>query len=698
MLYIVIGTERYHGKSNLFLLFKGISLTRGFCDKMALGQIIVSNFSTLLRCMNPSNELLGRLRSVASVRDQIPFIKQQATLDDKNDALLTALLQVPDDLQESVMNDLIAALRSSGQEHVANIFRRESDKVPMSDDHRDMIDTQTDKLHQYLDPGNGLLDKLHSSRVINRVDHDIIRSKVGFEAMARELISTILRKSDDAFKILIDCLTETGQSHVVDILTGKRDNPPLCEDDRRKLREKRDDLVCNILSCNLMPALISKGIFSSCDQERIEGRETYDGKAEMMLDLIARKSQAAYDQFVKTLGLPDCQHEHVGELLRGPEVAATADVIVAEPGIDAQDLEGEIREDMSRLAQDETKLKEMARNGISVSKVLEGSIIVKFMCKDYAALIALQELHRSKKLDQLFTDAFRPKFADKGLKFLRIVISEEEFQRHFDLKLVTDDHRIALKSLAEHCFDQVSVSDEFLDKLSLSRRCREVVKAQVTHEQQVKTLLDIVSRQPDSAFTRLLNALDDTQQTEAASYLRSFEVDGVAKISELSSAKKPTFERTGNARLDLHQLRTGQHEREQYQQTVQRMIELETELKQAKCENVKLSDTIRNLQQSLDQAVKFPKAQKRKIAELKNVANVPGQSQSETEDSDAVVKPQKQLGHTTEELSRTKEEIDRDVSTLVSRLCCFVVRDVHETFSAEIETRPRRDVVSPRPD
>jgi len=210
---------------------------------------------------------------------------------------------------------------------------------------------------------------------------------------------------------------------------------------------------------------------------------------------------------------------------------------------------------MLRLAQDETELKtEMARNGISVSQVLEGSIIVKFRCEDYAALIVLQKLHRNKKLDQLFTDAFRPKFADKGLKFLRIVISEEEFQRHFDLKFVTDDHRNALKSLAEHSFDKVSVSDEFLDKLSLRRRCREVVKAQVTREQQVKTLLDIVSRQPDSAFTRLLNALDDTQQTEAASHLRFFEED---RVAELSSGKKPTFDMlAGYGRLDLHQLRS----------------------------------------------------------------------------------------------------------------------------------------------
>jgi len=107
-----------------------------------------------------------------------------------------------------------------------------------------------------------------------------------------------------------------------------------------------------------------------------------------------------------------------------------------------------------------------------------------------------------------------------------------------------------------------------------------------------------------------------------------------------------------------HRSRTEKHERERHQQTVQRVIELEAELKQAKCEVVKLSDTNRNLKQSLDQEVKFSKEQKQKITELENVANVPGQSRSQTEDSVAVVKLQKQLGHTTDELSRTKEELN----------------------------------------
>ena len=142
------------------------------------------------------------------------------------------------------------------------------------------------------------------------------------------------------------------------------------------------------------------------------------------------------------------------------------------------------------------------------------------------------------------------------------------------------------------------------------------------------------------------------------------------EISDLRSSKKVLFENMKPFSDELekiaqrerecidmrHRLRSEQHDRERHQQTVQRVIELEAELKQAKCENVKLSDTNRKLKQSLDHAVKYSKAQNQKVAELENVATVSGQSRSETGDSVAVVKLQKELGHTMEELSRTKEE------------------------------------------
>jgi len=127
---------------------------------MALGQIIDDNYSTLLSCLAPTNELLGRLRSISSAKDRIPFIKQQETRTRRD---------VPRDRQDSVTNGFIAALKACGQEHVANIFRRESDKVPMSDEHRKMLIKQNAELCKFLDPENGLLNKLASLETVAKL-------------------------------------------------------------------------------------------------------------------------------------------------------------------------------------------------------------------------------------------------------------------------------------------------------------------------------------------------------------------------------------------------------------------------------------------------------------------------------------------------------------------------------------------------
>jgi len=518
-------------------------LFEGTSDEKELAQIINNNYETLLTSLEPSNVLLGKLRSVAFVKDHIHSVKQQVTPDDKNDALLTALLEVPDDLQQSVMDGLIEALRSCDQDHVANVFRKESDRVPMSEEHREMLIKKTDEMCKFLDPENGLLKKLLSLRVITLVDHTRIRSRVGFEDKAEELLHTILRKSDDAFQSLANTLNESGQAHVAFILTGAGDRRPLCEEYRGKLREKRADVVRSIYPRDLMSTLISKGVFTSYDQQRVEGRQTNNEKVETMLDLISRKSQAAFDGFIDTL--QRCYHEHVVQELMGPEVAARIKVEVntSEGAVDVQRLEAEIRESMQRsFANNEAgarQVKEfLTSDGISVSDISDGSIIVKFRCRDHAALASMQQLLGSEKLDQLFTEAFQPKFAGKGVECLRVSIPAEEFQPHPELKLMTLKHHEALQSSVERLADKITVSDELLNKLALCKGRRQAVKEAATSEEQVKTLLDIVSRQPDCAFHHFLNALDDTDQKEAAACLRNTAEGAAATQSENTLTKE----------------------------------------------------------------------------------------------------------------------------------------------------------------
>jgi len=93
-----------------------------------------------------------------------------------------------------------------------------------------------------------------------------------------------------------------------------------------------------------------------------------------------------------------------------------------------------------------------------------------------------------------------------------------------------------------------------------------------------------------------------------------------------------------------HRLITEQHYREKHQQTVQRVIELESQLKQAQSENVRLK-------QSLDQSAKQSKSQLRKIAQLRSHNDAQMQPKTAS-------RPQEQLNHTTKLLNETREELN----------------------------------------
>ena len=92
--------------------------------------------------------------------------------------------------------------------------------------------------------------------------------------------------------------------------------------------------------------------------------------------------------------------------------------------------------------------------------------------------------------------------------------------------------------------EKLTISDALLDKLSLCTRRRQTIERTETHQQQVRTLLDIVSRQPDSAFTQLLDALTTTWQDEAVTIISGDYK--YAKKSTTSECHTMHTEDTGN--------------------------------------------------------------------------------------------------------------------------------------------------------
>jgi len=507
---------------------------------MTLKQTTEDNFPSLLRCMDPSNDLLGRLRSVTFVKDRIPFISQQHTDDEKINALLNVLCEVPDDIQETVMNGLISALRLSGQDHVADIFRRESEKVPMSDAHYRTLMMKIDQLREFIDPENGLLDKLVSTEVISLTDAQYVRAMTGYNGKARKLIEMLTRKSDDAFDGFIDALNHTGQSHVTYILTGEGNSRPLKEEHRRRLLTSKREYLVNTTdskSSGFITALMKKGVFSTDDQQRVIGvrSDTDYARNEITLDLIARKSQSDFFNFISALN--DTGQKHVVVELVGADVVAKIETVY-ESGVDGgriPEVDAELLEYMREMFQRNGNVvrplnEHLSSNGVSVAGVREGCIEVTFTCESVESLRHFREFSDSKKLEQMLNEAFCPQFVNKGLKSLKLVISNEQFDQCISM---TSDHRNALLSSEEWLVDKMKVAEVFLDKLSLCKQRRQAIE-RAAPEQQVKTLLNIVSRRPDSAFEQFLNALKDTAQHEVAAIISGESEQQVLSMSRLS--------------------------------------------------------------------------------------------------------------------------------------------------------------------
>lgn len=150
------------------------------------------------------------------------------------------------------------------------------------------------------------------------------------------------------------------------------------------------------------------------------------------------------------------------------------------------------------------------------------------------------------------------------------------------------------------------------------------------------------------------------------------------QIAELRLSKKQSFEKARPINDELeriaererecidrhHRLTVEKHDREKQRQTIQRLVELESENEQLKRENISRTDIINKLKHSLNQAAKSSRQQRQKIIELSEqlsaehelrLANV--QAISETAHNITNDELQKQLIRTTERLNETKEEL-----------------------------------------
>ena len=609
---------------------------------MTLRKAIDDNFELLHRSLNPSSKLFLKLGSVAAITHRLPSIKKLETLKEKNEALFEALLDVQDDLQEPLMNDFIAALRSSDQDHVANIFRQESEKVPMSDEHYKLLTHKRSSLCQIIKPKDGLIDCLFGSGVFSALDHTAILGKSQVDDAAREVLNILLRKSDCAFERFVKALNETRQSHAAYLLTGVGP-PPMSDQHRKSLLAKIDDLckfvdvenglldrlvgqeivsldeaerirsfadesdmvrtlvstlvrkhdgtfidfinalretgqdhvryiltgegdsrplnnklrdtllsqqrdrVINMIDSkysSFVSTLMSKGVFSKNDEQRVVSvrPDTAQARNEIILNLVAKKSQSAFFNFISALN--DTQQTHAFLELIGVNVVAKLKAEFDFGGGNGDNFLPNVDKELLQYVQEMFQSngivvqrinKTLSEKDVAVTDVRKGCIQITFTCKTLESLKYLEQLYISGELKTLLNEAFCPEFADKGLLSLAVEMSYEQFdscEKSFnDWALMTSQHREALESSEEWLVEKMTVSDDLLKKLTLCQRRRHAIESAATGKQQVKTLIDIVSRRPDSAFSELLYALNCTQQVKTAEMLLTKTQSYVEKVT-----------------------------------------------------------------------------------------------------------------------------------------------------------------------
>jgi len=167
-----------------------------------------------------------------------------------------------------------------------------------------------------IDPTDELLNQLSISPTWSaRNQIQFIKSAISQDAKCGTLLNA-LRDLPSSIDEFVAVLRDNDQDHAANIFTGDAGKVPMSEAHLRQLQDKQNKMRCFIDSTGgLLDELIGSRVFTHNDADRVKAATISDDMAMELIRIMQRKSDCAFQKFVKALN--DTGHNHVVYILTG---------------------------------------------------------------------------------------------------------------------------------------------------------------------------------------------------------------------------------------------------------------------------------------------------------------------------------------------------------------------------------------------
>ena len=524
--------------------------------------------------LNPSVDLLTFLESRKVLTScDAGRIKSKQSTRDKSDELLTILERKPD----RAFDTFVEGLNRTGQSHVACILTGEGD-APIEKNNIRLLDRNRSEIAENLEPvDSNFIDELLSQGALTEEEYQRVKDERNRYEQAIYLVDMFKHKSNRAFDCFIATLRNTGQSHLASQIAGVNAtvdlNGPVTDGVEAEMLSDMEETQPNLLS-----PLHEDGIHSRAEEGSIKIRFscTSAGSLTKLRELCesgeintllyeshGRKFSERGLQSV-TVRIPPSEFEHAESctlmtkhhrrLLKSAADKFAVRLTVSEQLLSRLSLcsrrrqailSQPSREERSRLLFDivSRQADSAFQRFVTALRCAGNTEVAEFLHSDSVQSCSpgtsstltrtdgpttrpsfdgtLAELRRRcdelrRKLEDKTNVMFKYKLETQGsLKSPR----REHGEDAKSCTLMTPRHRRLLRSAADNVALQLNVSEQLLSRLSLCSRRRQAILSRPPGEERSRILLDIVSRQADSAFQQLVDALRATGNTEVAEFL-----------------------------------------------------------------------------------------------------------------------------------------------------------------------------------